>query len=287
MKLPQLTELIDKTVKDRGGSPGFEEDGPRFHLGASIIGKDCLREIFYDWRWASVSAFDGRMLRLFAVGHREEPVFIALLRMIGATVYDRDPENPEKQFRFKSDDGHFAGSMDGKGFNIPFMDFIGLPTGTLILLEFKTHGEKSFIKLQEAGVKKAKRQHYAQMCVYMKAHDLPAALYCAVNKNTSELYFEIVSRDDDCADEQFAKASKLINTRTIPDRISNSPSSFSCTFCSHKMVCHYGKAMVKSCRTCRFSAPVANGQWACTKFNGIIPDSFQITGCEQYAQMTD
>ena len=35
------------------------------HLGASIIGKDCERALWYDFRWVTRWAFTGRMLRLF------------------------------------------------------------------------------------------------------------------------------------------------------------------------------------------------------------------------------
>ena len=67
-------------------------DGFRDHLGASIIGKDCERALWYDFRWASRRVFSGRMLRLFDTGKREEDRLVRDLRRTGATVLDADPE---------------------------------------------------------------------------------------------------------------------------------------------------------------------------------------------------
>lgn len=52
-------------------------DGHRGHMGASLIGKECARSIWYDFFWATKSAFGGRMVRLFNRGHLEEGRFIA------------------------------------------------------------------------------------------------------------------------------------------------------------------------------------------------------------------
>ncbi|MEO5365362.1 MAG: oxidoreductase, partial [Magnetococcus sp. WYHC-3] len=38
--------------------------GFRPHLGASLIGKECDRSLWLDFRWAARARFGGRMLRL-------------------------------------------------------------------------------------------------------------------------------------------------------------------------------------------------------------------------------
>ena len=67
------------------------DDGFRDHLGASIIGKDCERALWYDFRWVTRRGFSGRMLRLFDTGKREEDRLVRDLRRTGATVLDADP----------------------------------------------------------------------------------------------------------------------------------------------------------------------------------------------------
>lgn len=68
------------------------DDGHRSHLGASLIGEDCLMKLWLIFRWCAKENFDGRMLRLFQRGHREEQVFIEYLRGIGCKVIEYDYE---------------------------------------------------------------------------------------------------------------------------------------------------------------------------------------------------
>ena len=76
-----LVKQIDKDVQeDEGRKKG------RTHLGASVLGRKCLRQIWYGWRWAHVVQHQGRLLRLFRRGHREEPNFIRLLTARGFIV---------------------------------------------------------------------------------------------------------------------------------------------------------------------------------------------------------
>ena len=74
-------------------------DSPRPHLGASVIGRPCARELWYSFRWGTESDFNGRLLRLFRRGHQEEGPLVADLRNAGVTVLDADPRTG-KQFQF-------------------------------------------------------------------------------------------------------------------------------------------------------------------------------------------
>lgn len=65
------------------------EDGEnehRNHLGGSLIGRKCKRALWYTFRWAARDKFEGRMLRLFLRGHREEYEFVRHLRRVGVQV---------------------------------------------------------------------------------------------------------------------------------------------------------------------------------------------------------
>ena len=63
----------------------------RSHLGGSVIGKSCSRDLWYGFRWVQTVRFDGRMHRLFQRGHFEEPRFVSYLEGIGCdvTVFDK------------------------------------------------------------------------------------------------------------------------------------------------------------------------------------------------------
>jgi hypothetical protein len=94
------------------------EDGLRPHLGASLIGDDCERKLYYTFRWATVERHDGRLLRLFQTGHLAEHRFVADLRSIGCEVQEINPETG-KQWQVSAVGGHFGGSMDGVVLGLP------------------------------------------------------------------------------------------------------------------------------------------------------------------------
>lgn len=259
------------------------DDGFRSHMGGSLIGGECPRAIWYGWRWFQKPKFSGRILRLFNRGHLEEARFIALLLMIDVQVYQQDAQG--KQFRISDVFGHFGGAGDGVGVGIP-----DLEPGQPALLEFKTHGEKSFKELQAKGVRNAKFEHYVQMNVYMRKMGLAVALYGAVNKNTDELYLEIVVLDIAIADQFLNRGSKLIAMQEPPTRMNESPGFWKCRFCDHRAHCHNlpGAKVEVNCRTCRYSRPVLQGEggeWVCMKYDNIIPKETQLVGCKSYERI--
>lgn len=255
------------------------DSGFRKHMGASLIGGECGRAIWYGFHWATKGNFTGRLLRLFNRGHLEEARMIACLLTIGCTVYQQDEHG--KQFRIVDVGGHFGGSGDGVAMGIP-----DLPPGTAALLEFKTHNDKSFVKLVAEGVRGAKFEHYVQMQTYMRKMGLAAALYLAVNKNNDELYGEIILLDSGVADQFIERGRTIIMMQQeAPSRMSESPSFFKCKWCNHYGICHQKRMPERNCRTCKYSkADVEDGQWYC--WQGPEPvvrtEAQQLAGCSNY-----
>ena len=255
-----------------------KEDDVRTHLGASLIGRECARELWYTFRWVKPSRFGGRMLRLFNRGHLEEGRFVALLQMIGCTVYQLDANG--KQYRISAAGGHFGGSLDAV--------VVGCPDYPQALLsEFKTHGEKSFEKLRTEGVQRSKYEHFVQMQVYMGENNLPAALYLAVNKNTDELHAEIVQYDPAIHRRYVDRGVGIVHTYDPPPRVSESPGSFKCKFCDYKRVCHLSDPVEKTCRTCVSADVKADGEWYCTRYSITLTKEQQRKGCDAYVNLLD
>lgn len=269
------------------------EDDKRSHLGASGIGKDCGRAIWYGFHWvgknlpANEAEFEkaARMQRLWNRGHLEEARFIALLLMIGVRVIQQDENG--KQLRFFDHNGHYAGSMDGKGVNIP-----DVPEGEIALLEFKTYNEKRFKDLVSNGVKYSDDTYYVQCQQYMGKHKLRFTLFMAVNKNDEELHAEILEFDPVVYERFRDRAGKLIAAPAPPLKIQNaSPGYWKCQWCDFSRVCHLGQVVDKNCRTCAFADPVpkvgedGKGQWHCRKHKKTIPLELQKTGCDAYAKL--
>ncbi|WLJ71059.1 hypothetical protein [Sphingomonas phage Kimi] len=265
---------------------------PRKHLGASVIGDDCAYRVWARWRWLKLEKFSGRMMRLFNRGHKEEDRFIERLRGIGFEVHDTDPATG-KQFRIEGCEGHFGGSADTFAY-APARYGLDAP----LLVEFKTHNEKSFTKLagkclqktpeykrdpaSRQGVQKSKPEHYRQMCSYGRAYGIRFGLYCAVNKDTDELYFEIVELNAGEADDIFRKAEAVVWSQTPLARISQSATYWECKMCNLAGVCHMNHVPDKNCRSCVNARPVPGGEWYCDHYRDNIPFDFMLTGCESW-----
>lgn len=262
---------------------------PRVHLGASEIGGDCERAIWYSFRWVKTKEFPGRILRLFDTGKLEEDRIVADLNAIGAEVRAFDMRTG-RQYRIEAFGGHFGGSLDGlvKG-------VIEAPR-TWHVLEMKTHNDNSFISLTEKGVRESKPDHYYQMQVYMGlSHEAPLsdvgvldrAFYIAVNKNTDQIYIERVHYDMVAFERMMNKARRVIFGTTAPVKISTSATSIPCKWCNFKEVCHgkIGEDFVRplvNCRTCLHSTPYDDGTWRCEKWNRVLPPVEQRAGCEKH-----
>lgn len=256
-----------------------DESPFRTHMGASTIGRDCAREAWYSFRWATFPTPEGRMLRLWNRGHMEEARFIALLLTIGCNVIQQDENG--KQFRISEMGGHYGGSGDGMAEGLPDIG------PTRALTEFKTHNDKSFVKLagknwkefmaallnpqlpkvvfEGEGLRKAKPEHYIQMQQYMRKMGLPVGVYFAVNKNDDLIYAEVVPLDAETADRYTHRAIEIIPMHRPPKRLNESPSWYQCKFCDHRAVCHFGAQPNMSCRTCEHSHPEPDGTWRCTQ----------------------
>lgn len=276
-------QFLGKVIPHMGDAFRGHDAPFRTHLGASILGGECGRAIWYSFRWATMPKFGGRILRLFNRGHLEEARFIAMLLAIGCTVYQQDENG--NQFRISDVGGHLGGSGDGVAIGIP-----DVPEGTACLLEFKTHNDASFKKLAKDGVRAAKFEHYVQMNTYMRKMGIACALYMAVNKNNDEIYGEIVHLDTPIADQFLDRGRTLIMLKQAPSKVSESPGWFACQWCDHKPVCHLKLAPERNCRTCKHSEPMEDGKWYCNRptqpdsggAGEVLSKEVQLTGCPEY-----
>lgn len=246
---------------------------PRTHLGGSLIGRKCARGIWYGFRWAVLKQIPGRIVRLFHRGHLEEGRFIALVRVAGMQSWHSDQG---KQFRISDHGGHYGGSLDGVA-----VGCLDIPGGEAALLEFKTHGKKSFEKLVKLGVRVSKEEHYAQCNQYMGKFNLNWTIYMAVEKDSDELHIEVFPFDSVNYEAHLDKALRIITTNEPPPRMqSASPTHFECKFCDAYKVCHYGEPALKNCRTCEYSEVRDNAVWHC-KFHDTPQDKHaQFAGCD-------
>lgn len=271
MKLTDVAKLIRDDIDAYCVERYGKNSKHRTHLGASEIGEECARYLWYSFHWYKErEPFDARMLRLFQRGHLEEKRFNEYLDAIG---FERQPVT-----HVEIGNPHFGGTPDGAVGIIP--KYFPYP----VLLEFKTWNTKGFVELSRVGVKSHAPKHYAQMCTYGKAYEINHALYFAVNKNDDDLHIELVELDMQFADDMLRKAEYVIESPTPPRRIAEQPTFYKCRFCYYKDVCHEGVDPIINCRTCQFATPDSDGSWYCNYHLDTIPPDWVVKGCNHWVK---
>lgn len=275
--MPELPEPVSHTVEAIYKSYEDKADRhERHYLGMSTLGNECDRSLWYQFRWAvAPENFDGRKLRLFATGNREEDRMLDDLEAAGITVHRVDPATG-KQWEVMGVNGHLCGHLDGIG------QGFGEAPKAVHVLEFKTHNDRSFKELQKKGVAVAKPGHLAQMMLYMHFTGHERAFYLAHNKNTDELYSERIAYDAEAAALLVARAERIITADEPPPRLHDNPESkaaWQCRYCPALAMCHLGARPERhNCRTCLSSTPV-DGGWHCNRMNHINDVTMQKMGC--------
>lgn len=270
-------------------------DKPREYLGASAIGHECERYLWFSFLDCVREDFEGRMLRLFETGQLAEERFVTELRGIGCEVHDTDdsdapPGLSGPQFAVSAIGGHFKGHMDGVALGIPEAP------KTWHVLEFKTHSAKSYAKLLNVGVQEAKPQHFAQVMVYMHLAQMTRALYMASNKDTDALYTERIRYDAAQAEALMARAERIITAKTAPPRGIDKPDNYICRFCAAKRLCWgdtEGPALpvpAITCRQCCHSTAETDddsGRWTCARLKEDLPRAAQLAACRDFLVLPD
>lgn len=264
----RIAKAVDEAIENA------DPEGYRTHLGASVIGRECLRYLFYHFRWMHRETYSGRELRLFQVGHNLEPRVRYWLTQIGFQFIDGYDER-HTQLQFRAIKGHFGGSVDGV-FIAPMW---GITTPTL--LECKTSGTGAGFNNLDKGLAEGKPDHYIQDSVYGKGLNINQCLYISENKNDSDWKFILTKLDDKIADEAWRKAEFIIlECQEPPKKISQKRNFFLCNMCKMQGICHDNLPTDINCRSCRNAQPIDEGQWFCRHWNSIIPPDAILKACE-------
>lgn len=260
-----IAELIDKHHEEN-------QELPRPHMGASLLGHPCDRYLWLVFRWAVVEKFPGRILRIFRRGQLEEQTLISDLRAIGIDIQKTGKAQSRVDFG-----SHVSGSVDG-------VAECGVPFGDCkrYVVEFKTHSLKSFKKLEEDGVQLAHPRHYAQMQVYMLGMKIDRALYVGICKDDDRIWTEIIKFEKDLANALVERGKRIALSDRMPEPISSDPSWYQCKWCPANEFCHKTKTTKEvNCRTCAHVTATPDSTFTCARHGGAeVPVEFQRQGCD-------
>jgi hypothetical protein len=264
----------------RGYESRHEAEPARGHLGASQLGTECERALWLGFRWAYREQLSGQKLKLFERGRREEAWLTEDLRAAGVTVHTVGPDGG--QFAFSAVGGHVGGSMDGAALGL-----MEAPK-TWHVVEYKTHGAKSFAQLVAKGVQAAKPLHWAQVQLYMRWSGMDRAFYLALNKDNDELYSDRIKYDAQAAAALEAKGERVVKAMTPPERLGSSPEDYRCKLCPAAKACWESKLRV-TCRTCIHATPELDGKarWSCVWHKRDLSLEEQAKGCPSHRLIPD
>ena len=273
--MPELKSPVAAAIEAHYEASETPRDSAR--IGASTLGRECEREIWYSFHWVSPhEKFDGRKLRLFQTGHREEVRMLEDLHNIGCAVSTRDPATGE-QWEATLLNGVIVSKLDAKATNVP-----GAEKAEHIV-ECKTMNDKSFQDWRRKGLEKYSPVYWAQVQIGMMAHGIARTLFMATNKNTDEVETERVKYDPLSAAALVAKAERIARADRPPPK----QEGFACRWCKHEKICRYDDWTRVNCRTCLHADLGQDGQWRCTENGAVLTLGEQKAGCGAHRFIPD
>ncbi|MBT2748372.1 MULTISPECIES: hypothetical protein [unclassified Lysobacter] len=204
---------------------------PRAYLGASSLGEDCARRLQFQYFDAPKDLgrhFPGRVLRVFARGHRVEDWMADWLRLAGFELRTRNDQG--EQFGFAAAAGRVRGHADGvivagpSGFQYP------------MLWENKAVGLKTFRELQRKRLFASRPVYATQIAMYqayLGLHEHPA-LFTAICADDMSIYAERVVFDRGLAQRASDRAVEILRASDVAEllpRITTTPTHQTCRQC--------------------------------------------------------
>lgn len=228
-----IVEIVNEAI-DSGLMAQRSKEPPRDYLGASRIGEPCARKLAYEYLKVPGEDFTARTLRIFEVGHRFEDMMAEWLRNGGFGLKTENRNG--HQFGFETGGGKIKGHIDGVLISGPDLGR-PYPGGW----EAKAINNRSWSDTVKKGVKLSKPVYYAQMILYSAYLDLSWFLFTAINKDTCEIYSELVLFNAAEAQALSDRAVNIIRAceagGDLPPRIAANPDFYLCRFCGHRAIC--------------------------------------------------
>jgi len=259
---------------------------PRNYMGMSMIGHECWRKVFYDFRNVTKRKISASGIRAISDGFKQEDIMVERLRMLPfIELITTDTDDPTKQIAVEGLLSHFRGHLDGviKG--------LKEAPATYHVWENKSVNQKKFDLLNKLKVEKGEKNalkewdiiyysqaqcycHYTELDRHYMTVETPGGRdYTSIRTDYNRKYAEMI----------IDKAQQLIfNNFDLPARISDKREFFQCGWCEFKGICHDGDFPDVHCKSCRYREPVDGGKSLCLATDTIIEDTLLNVGCPSH-----
>lgn len=216
MSKNELSKKIEK-IQSR------DDRKTRDYIGASTIGSDCLRQIWYEYNGFQATQVPTKMRRTWTIGRVLEGTILDWLTEAGLDITRTWGD------LVANDMPYFRGHLDS----------VWMKNGKpFAILEIKTAKDASFVIFVKKGIKLWQPQYYAQIQTYMGMSGIHRAYILVLNKDTSDISDEIVLFDEVFYQKLQEKASMIANAHAAPPKINGSPLWYQCKMCKFNKVCH-------------------------------------------------
>lgn len=202
------------------------EDDERDYIGASSIGSDCLRAIWYQFKGVKAQNVPPKFRRTWAIGKALEQVVYNWLCDIGMVIWRNYPELVHPTMPY------FKGNVDGIWVK---SERDHTPKA---IIEIKTAKDASFKIFVKKGVKVWNPQYYAQVQAYMGLISINSTYILVLNKDNSDISDELVIFDAEFYKKLEQKAQMISTAVMPPPKINGSPLWWQCKCCKFNKVCH-------------------------------------------------
>jgi hypothetical protein len=195
----------------------------RDYIGASTIGSDCLRQIWYEFKGFQATEVPTKTRRTWTVGRVLEGTILDWLTEAGIEIFRTWDDLVAKDMPY------FRGHLDS----------VWIKNGkAYAILEVKTAKDASFVIFIKKGLKVWQPQYYAQIQTYMGMSGIHRAYIIVFNKDTSDISDELVLFDEAFYQKLQDKALMIANAHAAPPKINGSPLWYQCKMCKFHKVCH-------------------------------------------------
>jgi len=223
-----------------------KKEPPRNYIGASSIGEDCERKLFYKLRHADKAKPRRAELILAANdGHRSEDLVASYIRQIpGVELWTHKNDGGQYGFHERFGEVDFKGHVDGI--------IKGLPQSpaTAHIWENKACNQKifdAFLKAREThgtkgALQKWKPIYYAQAIINMEKFDIKRHYTTVCLSGTRKIASCRTEANPTLAKLLIEKAKRVASATTPPFGISDNPTFYECKhMCDFYEHCFEGK----------------------------------------------
>lgn len=211
-----LSKMIEK-IQSR------DDRKTRDYIGASTIGAECLRQIWYEFKGFQATQVPTKTRRTWTVGRVLENTILDWLVEAGIEIQRTWPD------LIANDMPYFRGHLDS----------VWIKKGKpFAIIEIKTAKDASYMIFAKKGLRTWQPQYYAQIQTYMGMSGIHQAYIVVFNKDTSDISDELVIFDEAFYKKLQEKAVMIANAKAAPPKINGSPLWYLCKMCKFHKVCH-------------------------------------------------